>query len=144
MPNSLDIDCRNSAELLAPAGHYSHVCIANGSVYVSGQLPLAPDGTPLTDQPFEQQAAQVLRNLDACLAAAGVDRQHLVQVRVYVTDMANWPAFNRLYAQWIGAHRPARAVAGVAQLHYGLALEVEAIALAAGSHPHSHPHSHSH
>jgi reactive intermediate/imine deaminase len=133
MPNNPDagIVCKNSEELFQPAGHYSHVCIANGFAYLSGQLPLAADGAPLTERPFDEQAAQVLRNIDACLAAAGVDRRSLVQVRVYVTDMADWPAFNRLYAAWIGEHRPARAVAGVAELHYGLALEVDAIALAA-------------
>lgn len=144
MPNSPDpanpaVICKNSAELAPPAGHYSHVCIANGFVHVSGQLPLAPDGAPLAGRPFDEQAEQVLRNVDACLAAAGVDRQSLVQVRVYLTDMAHWPAFNALYAAWIGAHRPARAVAGVAALHHGVALEVEAIALAASSNQHQPP-----
>lgn len=137
MPNDTDtaIICRNSAELFQPAGHYSHICIANGFVHLSGQLPLAADGAPLAGRPFREQAAQVLRNIDACLAAADVDRRSLVQVRVYVTDMDRWPEFNELYAAWIGAHRPARAVAGVAALHHGVALEVDAIALAAPSEP---------
>ncbi|MNI89708.1 Enamine/imine deaminase [compost metagenome] len=74
----------------------------------------------------------MLANLGHCLARAGVDKHHLVQVRVYVTDIDQWPAFNRLYAQWLGDHRPARAVAGVAQLHFGCAVELEAMALAAG------------
>lgn len=123
--------CKNSPEIAKPAGHYSHVCIANGFIHISGQLPLGSDGTPLTGKPFQEQAAQVLRNLDSCLAAAGVDRKNLVQVRVYVTDIKNWPAFNELYAAWIGDHRPARAVAGVSELHYALSVEVEAVALTA-------------
>lgn len=123
------IECINSSQLVAPAGHYSHLCRANGLVHISGQLPLAADGSPLTGRPFEEQAAQVLTNLDACLAAAGLVRHDLLQVRVYVTRIANWPAFNRLYAEWLGEHRPARAVAGVAELHYGLEVEVEAVAL---------------
>ena len=57
-------------------------------------------------------------------------RQHLVSVRVYVTDINQWPTFNRIYGEWIGDSRPARAVAGVAELHYGFAVEIEAIALA--------------
>jgi 2-iminobutanoate/2-iminopropanoate deaminase len=47
-----------------------------------------------------------------------------------VTDVAQWSAFNRLYAEWMGAHRPARAVAGMASLHYGVQIEIEAVALA--------------
>ena len=129
--SSTRITCKNSAEIAGPAGHYSHVCIANGFVHISGQLPLAADGMPLAGKSFHEQAAQVLHNIDACLAAAGVDRKNLVQVRVFVTDIRNWPVFNALYAGWIGEHRPARAVAGVAELHYGLAVEVEAVALSA-------------
>lgn len=121
---------RNSSALPAPLGHYSHVCIGAGLVHVSGQLPLDASGRPLSNEPFEIQARQVLANLDACLAAAGVDRTRLLQVRVYVTDMSLWPTFNEAYASWIGVLRPARAVAGVASLHYGAAVEVEAIAIA--------------
>lgn len=87
------------------------------------------DGTPLTGKPFHEQVVQVLRNVEGCLAAAGADKKDLVQVRVYVTDIKTWPLFNELYAAWIGDHRPARAVAGVAELHFGLDVEVEAIAL---------------
>jgi len=53
----------------------------------------------------------------------------LVQVRVYVTDIGLWTAFNKLYAEWVGSARPARCVVPVSQLHYGFKIEVEAIAL---------------
>jgi len=125
-----DISCANSSAITRPAGHYSHVCVAAGQVFISGQLPIQPDGTALAGRPFEEQTAQVLANLEACLACAGVAKESLVQVRVYVTDIEHWPVFNELYAAWIGSHRPARAVAGVSELHFGLAVEVEAIALA--------------
>jgi reactive intermediate/imine deaminase len=120
----------NSNRLRPPAGHYSHTCTAAGLVFMSGQLPVDVHGIPMTDQPFERQAAQVLGNVDACLEAAGTDRSRLVQVRIYVTDMNSWPAFNQIYADWIGEVRPARVVAGVAFLHFGLLLEIEAVALA--------------
>lgn len=120
----------NAPDMTPPAGHYSHVCVANGFVFVSGQLPIDSTGTPLSDASFDVQAKQVLRNVDAALKAARVTRDDLVQVRVFVSDIAHWPAFNALYAEWIGAHRPARAVAESASLHYGSAIEVEAIALA--------------
>jgi enamine deaminase RidA (YjgF/YER057c/UK114 family) len=99
-------------------------------VFVAGQLPIDLDGKPLSGQPFARQAEQALANVEACLEAAGTDRSRLLQVRVYVTDMNFWPAFNQIYANWIGECRPVRAVAGVASLHYELLLEIEAIALA--------------
>jgi len=73
--------------LARPGGHYSHACVANGMVYVSGQLPIGPDGTKLADAPFEAQARQVLDNVAAALAAAGSGIDRLVQVRVYVDRM---------------------------------------------------------
>lgn len=118
------------AGLAAPGGHYSHAAIGAGLVFVAGQLPIAPDGRKLGDQPFETQARQVLANLQAALEGAGSGREQLLQVRVYLTDIAHWPAFNALYAQWLGSHRPARAVVPVPALHFGLLLEVEAVALA--------------
>lgn len=127
------IACANSAALSQPGGHYSHICTAAGLVHISGQLPITPDGTPLTGRPFEEQVRQVLANVQACLEQAGIENDNLVQVRVYITDMRNWPAFNGIYAQWLGDHRPARAVAGVVELHFGLEVEVEAVALAEGS-----------
>jgi 2-iminobutanoate/2-iminopropanoate deaminase len=54
------------------------------------------------------------------------------KVNVYVTDMALWPEFNRIYAEVFGAHRPARAVVPVPALNYGMKLEVEAVAVLGG------------
>ena len=70
-------------------------------------------------------------NLAAALAEAGSGIGQLVQVRVYIDSVDNWPAFNAVYAEWAGAARPARAVVPTGPLHYGLKVEVEAVALAA-------------
>lgn len=118
----------DAPNLMPPAGHYSHIAVHRGLAYISGQLPVTPEGGKLIQEPFALQAEQVLRNVDACLAAAGSSRDRLVSVTVYVTDIGDWPTFDRLYAQWLGAHRPQRAVAGVKELHYGSAVEVHAIA----------------
>jgi len=125
-----DIVLAHSTSMAAPGGHYSHAVAANGLVFVSGQLPIAPDGRKLADAPFEEQALQVLDNVAAALASAGSGVQRLVQVRVYVTDIETWPAFNAIYAAWAGPARPARAVVPVPALHYGFKIEVEAVALA--------------
>jgi len=53
-------------------------------------------------------------------------RADLVQVRVYRTDVADWPEFDAVYARWLGEHRPARVVVGVKELHHGVAVEAVA------------------
>lgn len=120
----------NPAGLATPGGHYSHVAIANGLVFVSGQLPIDAQGRKLTDASFEEQARQVLANLEAALNGAGSSIAQLVQVRVYLADIEHWPGFNRIYADWAGEARPARAIVPVGPLHYGFKIEVEATALA--------------
>src|SRR4029079_19456568 len=110
-------------------GHYSHAVTANGFVFISGELPIAPAGTKLTDAPFERQAQQTLHHVAAALQAAGSSVDKLVQVRVYVSDIGDWPAFNALYAKWTGGARPARCVVPVPQLHYGFKIEIEAVAV---------------
>ncbi len=125
-----DIILTNPPGMAAPGGHYTHAVSGNGFVFVSGQLPIAADGSKLNDAPFERQAQQVLDNVAAALAGAGSAIERLVQVRVYVTDIASWPAFNAIYAKWIGSSRPARAVVPVPELHYGFMIEIEAVALA--------------
>ena len=115
--------------LAMPGGHYSHVSVGGGLVFISGQLPIEPGGKRLVDATFEDQAAQVLANVRAALQAAGSGIDRLVQVRVYVDDIANWPAFDKIYAAWAGASRPARAVVPTGPLHFGFKVEVEAIAI---------------
>ncbi|WP_315836825.1 RidA family protein [Bradyrhizobium prioriisuperbiae] len=119
----------NPPDMAAPGGHYSHVITGQGLVFVSGQLPIAPDGTKLNDAAFAVQAEQVLNNVACALAAAGSSIDHLLQVRVYVTDIRLWPEFDVIYRQWAGTARPARAVVPVPELHYGFKIEVEAVGL---------------
>lgn len=112
-----------------PGGHYSHATIAQGLVFVSGQLPITEEGVRLVEASFEQQAEQALANVRSILLACGSDVAQLVQVRVYIDEMANWPAFNAVYAQWAGDAKPARAVVPTGPLHFGLKVEVEAVAV---------------
>ena len=71
-----DVTQTNPPTMAPPGGHYSHAVTANGFVFVSGELPIAPDGTKLNDKPFEQQAQQVLDNVALALKGAGSgDRQ---------------------------------------------------------------------
>ncbi|TDN62256.1 RidA family protein [Paraburkholderia sp. BL10I2N1] len=115
--------------LSTPGGHYSHVTVANGFVFVSGQLPVTAAGTRLDDRSFAEQARQVLDNVEQALLAAGSAIDQLVQVRVYVDDIENWPEFNSIYASWAGNARSSRAVVPTGPLHFGLKIEVEALAV---------------
>ena len=117
----------NPTTLAPPGGHYSHAAVANGFVFISGQLPITPAGEKLNQASFEDQASQVLANVQAALESAGSSVANLVQVRVYVTDIEQWPAFNGIYQQWAGAAPPARAVVPVPLLHHGFLIEVEAV-----------------
>lgn len=123
----------NPETVSKPGGHYSHATVANGFVFVAGQLPITASGEKLADAPFEAQARQVLANVQAILEACGSGVDRLVQVRVYVDDIANWPKFNEVYVAWAGSARPARAVVPTAPLHYGFKVEVEAVGLVASA-----------
>jgi reactive intermediate/imine deaminase len=115
-----------------PGGHYSHGTVANGFVFVSGQLPITKNGDKLTHASFADQARQVLANVEAVLRACGSGIDRLVQVRVYVDSVEHWPEFNAIYAQWAGNSRPSRAIVPTGPLHHGLKVEVEAVAVVAG------------
>lgn len=116
--------------LARPGGHYSHATVGGGLVFIAGQLPITPEGVRLVDAAFEAQAAQMLANMQAALLAAGSGIDRLLQVRVYLDDIANWPAFDRIYAQWAGPSRPARTIVPTGPLHFGFKVEMDAMALA--------------
>jgi len=116
------------ADAAPPGGHYAPATAWRDLLFVSGQLPVRPDGTHTADRPFEEQARQVLANLFAVLRAGGSSPERVLKVTVYVAGVEHWPAFNRLYAEAFGDAKPARAVVPVPELHHGYLVEVEAIA----------------
>lgn len=115
-----------------PAGHYSPIVEHGGTLYVSGQLPIDPE-TRSTPEGIEAQALKALENVEHLLKAVGVDRRALIQVRIYVTDVAFWPIVNEVYAAFMGDHRPARIVVPCGALNHGCLIEIEAVAASAGS-----------
>ncbi len=111
-----------------PAGHYSQGIIHNGVVYVAGQLPIVPGSSDRTVGSMEQQTEQTLRNVEAVLKAAGSGLDKVLQMTLYVSDISLWGEVNIAYARVMGAHKPARAVVPVKELHYGYQIEIQAIA----------------
>eukprot|EP00929_Paragymnodinium_shiwhaense_P085090 TRINITY_DN45557_c0_g1_i1.p1 TRINITY_DN45557_c0_g1~~TRINITY_DN45557_c0_g1_i1.p1 ORF type:complete len:208 (-),score=30.50 TRINITY_DN45557_c0_g1_i1:164-787(-) len=122
----------NSPELPPPPGHYSHVAVHKGLAYVSGILPVQKE-TPLalSTGTAEEQARQAITNMLSVLRTVGSSADDILKVTVYITEVeANWPVFNKVYAELMGSAKPARCVVPVPALHYGFACEVECIAVA--------------
>ena len=112
-----------------PAGHYAQAVVSGAHVFVSGQLPIRPDGLPLDDVGFEAQARQAIQNMLEVLRAAGSSPQQLVKVTAYIVGIANWPRFNAVYASMLPDACPARSVVPVPELHFGYLVEIDAIAV---------------
>jgi reactive intermediate/imine deaminase len=115
-----------------PAGHYSQAVEHGGIIYVSGQLPVLPDGTHQPELGFEDQARQALVNLLAILGESGATPRTVLRVTAYIVGVENWPRFNGVYAELFGDARPARTVVPVPELHYGYKIEIDAVAFVEG------------
>lgn len=111
-----------------PGGHYAQATATGDLLFVAGQLPVRPDGTHLSDAPFEEQARQALANLLAIVRAGGSGPERVLKVNVYIVGIDHWPAFNRVYAELFGDARPARAVIPVPELHFGYLVEIDCVA----------------
>lgn len=110
------------------AGHYSQAVCHGDLVFVSGQLPVTPNGRIMADASFEEQAQLALANLLAIVKAAGSSPDRVLKVTVFIAGVEYWPKFNAIYAEAFGDLRPARSVVPVPALHYGALIELEAIA----------------
>ena len=126
---------KSVSSLAAPTarGHYSQAVVHGGLVYVAGQLPLVPGEPDKQLVRFEDQARRVIDNVAAILEESGSGLDLVVKATVYIADIAHWPAFNTIYAQRMGSHKPARTVVPVAALHYGYLVEMDVIAAVRGS-----------
>ena len=115
----------------APAaiGPYSQAVRAGSTVYLSGQIPLAPGATELVDGSFREQVRQVFRNLAAVAEAAGSDFSKLLKLTIYLTDLANFSEVNKIMEEFFQPPYPARAAVGVKELPKGATVEMDAILL---------------
>lgn len=129
MPDTKNLTVIHTNEAPQPAGHYSQAIVAQGLVFVSGQLPIAVDGTPSSGLNFEDQSRLALNNMLAILRGAGCGAGDLVRVTAYIVGADNWPRFNSVYAEVLGSVWPARTVVPVQDLHYGCLIELDAIAV---------------
>lgn len=109
-------------------GPYSQAIEVNGTVYVSGQIPVVPaDGT--VPEKIEDQTRQSLKNVGAILKEAGLDYTNVVKTTVLLADIKDFAAMNGVYAEFFTEDKPARACYQVAALPLGVKVEIEAIAV---------------
>ena len=108
-------------------GPYSQGYISNGFVFTSGQIPVDPE-TGEVPSSIEEQAAQSCKNVGALLEAAGSDFDKVIKTTCFLSDMADFAAFNAVYAEYFTS-KPARSCVAVKALPKGVKCEIEAIAL---------------
>jgi 2-iminobutanoate/2-iminopropanoate deaminase len=114
----------------APAaiGPYSQAVVAGDWVFVSGQIGLDPATGELKGPDLETQARQALANMEAILQAADCALNQVAAVDVFLTDINEFAAFNAIYEEFFGSHRPSRAVVAVKELPKNAVVEIKCIA----------------
>lgn len=109
-------------------GPYAQGVMAGGFLFTAGQIPLDPVTMKLVEGDIAVQTARVLDNLEAVLRGAGATLAHVVKTTVFLADLRDFAAMNKVYAERFGAHRPARSTVQVAALPAGARLEIELVA----------------
>lgn len=105
-------------------GPYSPAVWAGNTLYLSGQIGIDPATGQLVPGGFEAEAKRALDSCRTILEAAGLTLADVVQVQVFLADMADYAALNAVYAPYFPAQPPARAAIGVAALPRGARVEV--------------------
>ena len=116
----------------AAVGPYSQAIMAGGLVWCSGQIALDPATGVLVTGGVENETRRVLQNLQAVLQAAGSDIDRVVKTTLYLVDMADFEAVNRLYGEMFGESPPARVCIQVSRLPKDARIELDAVALPKG------------
>ena len=112
----------------APAaiGPYSQAMMVGDLLFTSGQIPLRADGT-FNDGDITVQTTQVLANLKAVIEAAGGNLNKVVKTTVFLKNLDDFVAMNKVYGDAFGGHTPARSTVQVAKLPRDVLVEIEAI-----------------
>ena len=114
----------------APAaiGPYSQAIVYGNMLFTSGQIPINPANGEIEGADITAQATQVMENLSAVLAEAGTSFQNVIKTTCFIADMADFAAFNEVYAKYITS-APARSCVAVKTLPKNALVEVEAVAV---------------
>ncbi len=122
------IETISTASAPAALGPYSQALKAGGFVWCSGQIPIDPATNTIVATTIEDQTRQAIGNLRAVLEAAGTDLSHVVKTTVFIKDMNDFAALNKVYAELFGETKPARSCVEVARLPKDVKVEIECVA----------------
>ncbi len=110
-----------------PVGPYSQVVQAGGFLFLAGQIPLTSNAT-MTEGDVSVQARQVMENLKAVLEAAGAGMNQVVKTTLFLADLGDFEAVNKVYAEYFSEPYPARSTVQAGKLPKGARVEIDAIA----------------
>lgn len=119
----------NTENAPAAIGPYSQALLVNGMLFASGQIPIVPATGEVAEGGIKAQAEQVMKNISAVLEAAGTNFGNVVKTTCFLADMADFAAFNEVYAAYF-VSKPARSCVAVKALPKNVLCEVEVTALA--------------
>ena len=112
----------------AAVGPYSQAIEANGVLYCSGQIAIQTKAGRIVAKTIEEQAEQCCQNVEAVLKEAGCSMEHVVKTTCFIADIADFSAFNRIYAKHF-VSKPARSCVAVKALPAGALCEIEVTAV---------------
>ncbi len=113
----------------AAVGPYSQAIEANGTLYISGQVPLDPATAKIVDGGIKEQTEQVMKNIEAILTEAGYTFADVVKSTCLLANIEDFKAMNEVYASYYSENPPARAAFAVKDLPLGALVEIETIAV---------------
>lgn len=119
----------NTTNAPSAIGPYSQAIVANGLLFISGQLPVVPATGNFPSNCVEAQTKQSLENIQAILIAANCTLEDVVKTTVFLKDMNDFPKVNAIYAEFFKENCPARACIEIARLPKDALVEIEAIAI---------------
>ena len=112
-------------------GPYSQAVEVNGTLYISGQVPLNPETMKVVEGGIQEQTLQVMKNISTILEEAGYSFSNVVKSTCLLSDMDNFKAMNEIYGSFYPENPPARAAFAVRELPLGVLIEIETIAVKA-------------
>ena len=108
-------------------GPYSQAVKAGNLLFISGQIPIDPETNELFNGNIKEKTELVLNNINAILNEAGLKKENVAKVTIYLKDISNFNAVNEAYEKFFNGHKPARAVVEVSNLPKNVDIEIEAI-----------------
>mgnify|MGYP000586439648 CR=1 FL=1 len=113
----------------APIGPYSQAVLKNNTLYVSGQIPLNPVSGEIVDENIEKSTTQVLENIKALLKEAEMTMEDVVKCSIFLKDLNDFNAVNKIYGDYFRSNPPARETVQVSKLPLDVKIEISCIAV---------------